>query len=281
VPVEPIVSLWPDDLDLGTVRSPYRILQDQAKHLNEMTGRRIHAYVMPGWGRGGGPGSFMYALQLSPRPATPDDPLARMSRIPDGGMSFSVLHVTHGLQPYPVSVGREGLELENEEQFEAYLRRLFASNEVRHAIRVLSSLSDATLSSPNLLPEEYDLTPVVTPFTILQHQGRALGERTRGAVQGSVSRAAPRENDAGRFAYSFSLHPGMRSAEIYLMSYDMMDIFHGPEIYPVTVRPGDLVFYNEKNFVEFVRQELASKEVRDAIKLIGSVAKMSPLLDPW
>ena len=59
-----------------------------------------------------------------------------------------------------------------------------------------------------------------------------------------------------------------------------MEVEHGAEIYPVSVSPGGITLDSEDAFVEFVRQEMASRDVRDAIRVVASYAR-EPSLSEW
>ena len=276
-----IETLWPQDLEMGLLRTPFRILQDQAWFLTKQTEHRVRAYVLPGWGRGIHGASFMYALIISDGSAgLPLPPLH--ATVPAGqALAYKVVMVTHGLKPYPVKIEPDGPKLYSETDFREQLSELFASEEVKQAITMLSSIADSEPLSASLLPDSYDLAPVRTPVRILQEQAWALKRETDGLVRGEVSVRSSQPESTGSFRYSFSVCPGMRLASVSSLSYSIMELEHGPNIYPITVNPGGLTFNSEENFVEFLRQELASEDVRNALRLVASVAREYPVTDAF
>jgi len=257
--MEDIQQLWPDDIDARPIRTPFRILEEQAWRLPSLVGGGIHASVKHGVDYDPAM-PFSYALILEEKRDIFNSPLAYM-----------VVAVRHRADIYPVEVKPGDLMLETEEDFLDFVRERLASSDVRQAIQIMLAANSPEIYCENLLPESYDLRPIRTPYRILREQEWDIKDKTNGLVIGSVNVEKPHEESMiPHFCFSFTIHPGSAETDLFNEGYTVLEVEHGPEIYPLVVRPGDITLNSEREFVEFIRQELASPEVRQAVRIIAS-----------
>ena len=83
----------------------------------------------------------------------------------------------------------------------------------------------------------------------------------------------------GRFRFAMYLQSGSREGFLPSLDYKVMEIEHGLRLYPVTVQPGEMTFNSEEDFVEFLRQELASEDVRSAVRIVASYTREPPFTE--
>ena len=253
-------ELWPTDLDLTPVRIPFQILQEQAGALDRIGEGRIRAEVSQWMEGDGDPRPFQYCLWICDIP--PDSSIAKLS--------YMVVRVVHGTEVFPLTVYPGALNISCEGDFSEFLRKRLASREVGQAIRILASQAVPECNGTDLLPEEYDFASVRTPHKILLEQGWFLKKRTDGLVKGVVRGVGATNSDnRSVFQYTFHIETG-RTTFFTDLRYLVVRVEHGPEIYPVRLHPGDVILKSETDFVEYVRQELASEDVRQAIRVIAS-----------
>jgi hypothetical protein len=123
-----------------------------------------------------------------------------------------------------------------------------------------------------------DLAPeqVRTPVAIMREQAALLGTKTHNLLEAKV------ETDIGSFATLLS--PGREFRHRFLLvvpslnnyTYELFSISHGIGVYPIS-RNGALTgskFENEEEFVDWLREKLASADTRRVISnLLAQVSK--------
>jgi len=269
--MDKIGSLWPDTIDAGSVRAPFSILREQARALDDLMESRVKASVMSFRFDPDDARPFQYSLSL--RSVTP-------SGSPVDGLRYAVLTVLHGVDPYPLEVRPPSQVVESEAELLELLREVLGGPDVRSALRILASSSAPEVYCQRVVPDDYYLAPLRTPERILQEQGWALRKLTDDLLRGVV-RAEYGATDPpyGRFRFGMYLQPCSREGFLPSLDYKVMEIEHGLRLYPVTVRPGEMTFNSEEDFVEFVRQELASEDVRNAVRIVASYTRESPVTE--
>jgi len=268
--MDKISSLWPDRMDVEPVRTPFDILRGQARVLNELMESRIKASVMSLHFDADDARPFQYSLSLqSVRPSGSLE-----------GLCYVVLTILHDLDIYPLEVRPQKQVVESEAELLELLREVLGGPDVRSALRILASGSAPEVYCQRVVPDDYYLAPLRTPERILQEQGWGLRKLTDNLVRGVVRATHWGNNPAyGRFRFGLYLQPGGGERFFPSLDYKIMDIEHGVRLYPVTVQPGEMTFNSEEDFVEFVHQELASEDVRNAVRIVASYTRESPLTE--
>ena len=121
-------SLWGELPTRDLVRTPYQILHEQGALLGEMTGDLLVGKVQRRTNADG--------IHLALSIVAPDL----------DNYAYTVLHVKHGIEIYPVFVGdeehaftRDMVKCENEDEFVQALGRSLSSEQVKKVIRGLLS----------------------------------------------------------------------------------------------------------------------------------------------
>jgi len=245
-------DLWPSNLDVEVQSSPESVLQRQSAILKERTGGRIEATLRPRSTEPWYGPPFYYGFVL---------------HRPDGDFGHDVIIFVYrrGLDPYPLTVDNED-EIGSCLEFERYVAQRLDSLHVMSALRYLLAADEPVLHLPDLWPSNLDLSPLSSPVSLLEQQARAICERTHGRVTAEVNEAGWCVD--GWPPFSFELVENTPWSRFNRMRYQVFTVTLDGETYPVTVEPGSLVFRNEHDFAEFVRQELASENVRKAVRAL-------------
>lgn len=250
------MDLWPEDLDLSPIETPSILLLHLAKTLTERTGGRVTASVN--------------SLNVA---AEAPFPFAFSFYISSGGSTFSpsyyhVLSLGHGVDPYPVTLLPEEKRILSEKAFISFLRRKLQSPEVLAAIRFFATYSAPATDYPDLWPEALDLSGIASPVGLVAKQAAKIREHTNGRIIGEVSEHYQNQPESCTFCFSLDLKDESPMFTMHQLRYRLFTVSHGLDMYPVVVQPGDLVFKSEADFTEFVRQELASENVRKALAIL-------------
>jgi len=103
-------------------------------------------------------------------------------------------------------------------------------------------------------------TAVRTPVSILREQASLLGAKTKNMIEGQVET----HTSGGDFYHAFNLvAPALEN-----YSYELFQISHAVNLYPVHVRYSSLVLKNEEAFVNWLGQKLSSPETK---RIIGNL----------
>jgi hypothetical protein len=101
---------------------------------------------------------------------------------------------------------------------------------------------------------ELGTTEVKTPLSIMREQAAALGRRTKNLVEARVE-----TRTVGRsFVHSFELV--VPSLDDY--TYQLFEIRHELDLYPIDVKGTDVVLTTEEAFTAWLRDRLSSAETR-------------------
>ena len=263
-----IPNLWPDTIEDEPITTPFNIVREQARVLSRLMETRIEASVTNLPYDDDDPRPFQYTLCLS-------------SVAPSGSALESLRYVVasflHGVDMYPVEVRPYGQMVDSEAELLELLQEVLGSPEVRRALRVLGSVNAPEVYCERLVPDDYYLAPLRTPGRILQEQCWAFRKVTDNLVKAVVRKEYEEgEPSYGSFRFGMYLQP-CTTEFLPALDYKIMEIKHGLELYPVTAWPGEIPFTSEEDFLEFVRQELASDDVRKAVRIVASFARQSPV----
>jgi len=267
--MDKISSLWPDRMDVEPVTTPFDILREQARVLNELMESRVKASVTSLHLDADDARPFQYSLSL--QTVKPPGSLEVLYHV--------VLTILHDVDIYPLEVRPQNQVVESETELLDLLREVLGGPDVRSALRILVSSSAPEVYCQRVVPDDYYLAPLRTPERFLQEQCWALRKLTDNLVRGVVRAEHGATAPYGRFRFGMYLQPGGREGFFAPLGYKIMDIEHGLRLYPVTVRPGEMTFNSEEDFVEFVRQELASEDVRNAVRITASYTRESPVTE--
>jgi hypothetical protein len=103
---------------------------------------------------------------------------------------------------------------------------------------------------------EIETTAVRTPLSIMREQAAALGRRTKNLVEAKVETRTSR----GQFLHSFELVvPSLD------YTYELFEIEHPPELYPVEVTGKNIHIHTEAAFMDWLRERLSSEQTRKIV----------------
>jgi hypothetical protein len=121
---------------------------------------------------------------------------------------------------------------------------------------------------PDLWPKDIAPQTVRTPLSILRAQATALGKRTRNILEGEVKTRTDKDGDILHDFYVVApTFGGYR--------YRLFGIYHGPELYPVTIlnHPDDgTELSDEAEFIAWLKKVLASPETQRLLSALKSQA---------
>jgi hypothetical protein len=112
---------------------------------------------------------------------------------------------------------------------------------------------------------EIEATQIRTPLVILREQAALLGAKTKNLVEASVSTHVS-GND---FIHIFNLVvPALDS-----YTYNLLAVYHGASIYPVSVLGSHTSFRTEQEFVDWLGAKLSSPDTKRIVaNLLAQVA---------
>ena len=126
------------------------------------------------------------------------------------------------------------------------------------------------MTTKNMWGDIPEVDSVRTPASMLREQAQILSKRTKGLLNGHVSRNI--EDITGKFLYTLAV----RAPALDNYRYIVLEITHGLELYPVDLRYIDGLTVESKTEEEFLRnveKKLQSEDVRKAITSLLSQSK--------
>ncbi|HLK22343.1 MAG TPA: hypothetical protein VKT81_25525 [Bryobacteraceae bacterium] len=105
---------------------------------------------------------------------------------------------------------------------------------------------------------EIGSTEVRTPLSILREQAAALGPKTLNLVEAKVE---TRRSYGQSIVHSFQLV--VPALDDY--TYQLFEIEHGADLYPLTVKDEERTFGNEKQFTDWLQKELSSEKTKKLV----------------